>query len=832
VTPLHLDYATRDYDGFRQLLVSVIDRHDTAWTERAAADLGIMVVELLAYELDRLAYAGDRVAEEGFLATARRRESARRHAALGDHVLDRGNATRGFQWLQLAAGQRISLPARALLTGSDPRDRSAAPVYAETLDATALDAARNRFSLVQSVPAGSKVLRLGAGTGGTSDLRDVGLAAGMWLVLGIPLSADVRDVMPGDPPLQLATGEVVRVARVMPHGVELVHALQRTWPGGDEGAWVLGNIVEVRRGLTSAWTLIGRGGAALGDIAHDQYLQLRMEIVRRLRMEVEAVRASWIDRPAQHAQWTSACKAMTALRKRLEHTVVTALDLRNKDDRDELTELAAALEAAADQLRGILTAIGHDIPDALGKTDRVAVPHQTIPDGKQVMDLPLADQPVLWMDPDAERPARSETLAIAVGTAGAWTRWIEQPDLLRSAPDDPHYVVELDGNARITLRFGDGTSGAVLPADAQVMARWVTGDQSGDDLRAGALGGEVSVDGKPIAAVTATSNPLATTGGRAPEDLDGIAARVERGLEQPAVPVTAEDYRLLLSERDGIVESAVSLVHGVVDIVVRPAGGPDAGIDAGQLLDDTRTWLDANRLAGTTVSVRPPRPLPIDIGLAVDVHPDVSADELRYLVQQRLAEAFGDAPQDAAGNPRPVLGAPRELGEVYHLVEDIPGVRWSQVVVFDLAGRTPARVLDRIVPAADQVVRCAAVDDQPVRGQVTLWAARRYALQLTVTYDALDNRPDLDAIRAVLPSLLSGPASIPVRHGWSMLTAALIDRALAGVFAGAGFTAKVTRLIASRRAVDQIELGARELPILDTATVVDGGVDLGLWRAR
>ncbi|HEY6180483.1 MAG TPA: hypothetical protein VIX73_38840, partial [Kofleriaceae bacterium] len=91
--PLHLDYATRDYDGFRQLMISVIDRQGTPWTERAAADVGVMVVELLAYELDRLAYAGDRAAEEGFLATARRRESARRHAALGDRELDRGNAT-------------------------------------------------------------------------------------------------------------------------------------------------------------------------------------------------------------------------------------------------------------------------------------------------------------------------------------------------------------------------------------------------------------------------------------------------------------------------------------------------------------------------------------------------------------------------------------------------------------------------------------------------------------------------------------------------------------------------------------------------------------------
>jgi hypothetical protein len=800
--PLHLDYATRDYDGFRQLLVSVIDRHDTAWTERAAADLGIMVVELLAYELDHLAYAGDRVAEEGFLATARRRESARRHAALGDHVLDRGNATRGFQWFQLAAGQHAVLPARAQVSAPvDPRDRDATRLFAETVDAANLDARRNWFALSQSAPAGTKVLRLSTGPA-IRDLRDVGFATGMALIVGMPPVTGALPA-PDGPPLQLTAGEVVRIARVMPQGIELERVLQSTWPGGDEGAWVLGNVVEVRRGQTSAWTAIGRGGAAIGEISNDQLVQRRMDIVRRLRAEVEDARAAWIERPVLRDQWTDACEAVTRLRRELQRTTLSAYDVRDPVQRAELEALAAPLAAAADRFRRILAAVGHAVPDELGPSDRVALPNQTI-------ELPITEQPVLRMDDDRDRPARSETLAVAVGIAGAWVRWTEQPDLLRSLPDDPHYVAELDGNSRITLRFGDGVTGAMLPADCQVMARWVTGDPRGDDIRAGALA--TTVTGAPPIAIAATSNPLATTGGRPPESLDGIAARVARQLELPAIPVTAEDYQRLLGRRAGIAEAKVTAAHGAVDIVVRPA----AGVAAGQLLDATRAWLDDNRLAGTTVLVRPPRVLPIDIGLVVDVHPDVSAADLRYRVQRRLAEAFGDTQPD-------VLGRPRERAEVYRLVEDIPGVRWSQVVGFDLAGRTPARVLEVIAPAADQVIRCAGGDDQPASGQVTLWEARRYSLQLTVTYDTLDTRPDLAAIPKLLPALLSGPASVPAQRGWAVLTASLIDDALAGVLTGAGFTVAVSRLIVERRAVDQVALGERALAILDTATIVDGG---------
>jgi hypothetical protein len=599
----------------------------------------------------------------------------------------------------------------------------------------------------------------------------------------------------------------VRIARVLPHGVELEHALTTTWPGGDQGAWVLGNVVEIRRGATSAWTAIGVGGAALGEIANEAFFQRRMELVRRLRVEVEDVRAVWIARAELRAAWTAACRAVTAFRRDVPRIDFAGYDLRDPAQRDELVRRTAALTEAADQLRGILRGVGHDVPDELLASDRVALPGQRFE--LALIDPSLLGEPVLWMDGDPARPARSETLAVAVGIAGRWVRWTEVPDLLRSAPDDRHYVVEIDGNSQVALRFGDGVTGAMLPPGAPVMARWVSGDESGDDLRAGAFG----VAGTAPAVIAATTNPLPTQGGRPPESLDGIAARVASGLELPAIPITAADYRALLARRDGVAEARVALVHGAIDVVIRPA----AGVAAGQLLDTTRSWLDAQRLAGATLRVRLPRALPIDIGVVVDVHPDVSAAELRHRVRRDVVAAFGDAAPDAA------LGRPRERAEIYRLVEGIAGVVWSQLVAFDVAGRTPPSVLEAIAPAADQIVRCAGIDEQPAGGRVTVWAARRFSLQLIAVYDRPDTRPSLSAIQQLVPQLLSGPASLAVQRGWTALTPALIDDALRGVFAGAGYTVSVRQLIADHRAVGAIALGDRELPILDTATVVDGG---------
>src|SRR5262249_45758035 len=64
------------------------------WRERNAADLGIALVELLAYVGDHLSYQQDVIATEAYLDTARRRGSGRRHAALVDYAVHGGGNAR------------------------------------------------------------------------------------------------------------------------------------------------------------------------------------------------------------------------------------------------------------------------------------------------------------------------------------------------------------------------------------------------------------------------------------------------------------------------------------------------------------------------------------------------------------------------------------------------------------------------------------------------------------------------------------------------------------------------------------------------------------------
>ena len=85
-----LDYLAKDYASFRRLMLDRMSVLLPEWRNRNAADLGMTLVELLAYVGDHLSYQQDAVATEAYLGTARRRTSLRRHARLMDYLVHEG----------------------------------------------------------------------------------------------------------------------------------------------------------------------------------------------------------------------------------------------------------------------------------------------------------------------------------------------------------------------------------------------------------------------------------------------------------------------------------------------------------------------------------------------------------------------------------------------------------------------------------------------------------------------------------------------------------------------------------------------------------------------
>lgn len=102
-----ISYLAKDYASFRQLILDRLALTMPGWRERHVPDVGVMLVELLAYAGDQLSYYQDAVATEAYLDTARQRISVRRHARLVDYLMHEGCNARA--WVTI--GSTVDVPA-------------------------------------------------------------------------------------------------------------------------------------------------------------------------------------------------------------------------------------------------------------------------------------------------------------------------------------------------------------------------------------------------------------------------------------------------------------------------------------------------------------------------------------------------------------------------------------------------------------------------------------------------------------------------------------------------------------------------------------------------
>jgi len=73
--PIQMDYTARDFDSIRGELLKISETLTPAWTDKQPGDIGVTILEAVAYLGDILSYNLDRTANESYLATAQTRES-------------------------------------------------------------------------------------------------------------------------------------------------------------------------------------------------------------------------------------------------------------------------------------------------------------------------------------------------------------------------------------------------------------------------------------------------------------------------------------------------------------------------------------------------------------------------------------------------------------------------------------------------------------------------------------------------------------------------------------------------------------------------------------
>lgn len=648
-----ISYLAKDYASFRSLILDRLSVVMPEWRDRHVPDLGITLVELLAYVGDHLSYRQDAVATEAYLGTARQRISVRRHARLVDYRMHEGCNARA--WVHIHTFSDVTLPAEQLsfLTRFDRAPR----VTGRPL----------RWDDLRAVPAGSfevfePILDDGVAeldlrvahneihfyTWGDTECFLPKGATAVTLVNGPALgSGDGTDLewgLPGGPGaggLDVAGGDLITIPG----------------QGGDTPVSVGGDdagLADEGGGVPPAANTPGATlNLRIGDVLIFEEVigpktgvtedadPARRHAVRLTRVE-ETVDDLY-GQPLVEIEWA----AEDALPFPFCVSVVgPAPDCALLEN----VSVARGNVVLADHGRRVPE------PESLGCVPTEAYDVSCEREGRPSDVVrragrfrPVLGQPSLTFSAPVEtgEPA-SRAIQQDPRAALPWVRltsgtppvrdWVARADLLASSREDNHYVVEMDDRRRAHLRFGDGETGRRPEAGHGFLARYRVGNGPAGNAGADTLAIAVTEDlfsGVELR----PRNPLPARGGTAPEPVANVklfAPHAFRRVLERAV--TADDYAALASAYPGVQRAAAEIRWNGSWYEVRVAVDPFGGAPADSaLLATVKRHLFRFRRIGHDLAVRPAHYVALDILLDVCVKPGF----LRGHVKAALRDRFG-----------------------------------------------------------------------------------------------------------------------------------------------------------------------------------------------
>ncbi|MET7330958.1 putative baseplate assembly protein [Nonomuraea sp. NPDC005650] len=681
-----IDYLAKDYASFRRLILDRLALTSPSWTDRQIPDLGVTLVELLAYVGDQLSYRQDAVATEAYLNTARLRTSVRRHLRLVDYRLHDGCNARTWVHLEveepgvLYAGAYRFVTAVPALDGrpmvSEGELRRRAPgggyqVYEPVLEHDVpVSPARNRIRLWTwggeecCLPRGATTATL------VDDWCDgerlLGLCPG-----DVVIFEEVRGPLTGVPgDADVTHRQAVRLTEVeeLEDPVYDQPLLRVSWAcadaltfdlclasvGGEECCLfedvsvARGNVVLVDHGATETGRLSVPDGEP-GPVRCEGLGRPGRDPVR-VRFEPELPLAPLTRRaPYPAPETVAAGQALTLA------GIPTGAEPRPR-------QVARLARLTAQARLGLPL----DADDAAEVTATWGTGAELDPDG------PVAAGPAsaaLAQDP---RTALAQLRLTSDGVT-----WTVRADLIGSGPEDPHVVVEVDDEGRSHLRFGDGTYGRGVRPGQRFDLRMRIGNGTAGNVGPEAVAHLVAA--RPIAVpVTGVRNPLAAAGGIDPEPVADARLLGPTAYRHRLVrAVTAEDYATIAAAQPGVQSAATDLAWTggwyEADVAIDPLRGR-CGEEFP--LETVRTRLEQVRRIGHDLRVDPPRQIAVDLGLRVCL----AATATRSAVAVALRARLGDAPGGMFDPDRLTFGTGLYVSRILAEAMAVPGVVSASVV--------------------------------------------------------------------------------------------------------------------------------------------------------
>lgn len=650
-----LDYTAKDYASFRQLLLERLSLVLPAWRERQIPDIGITLVELLAYVGDQLSYRQDVIATEAYLDTARLRRSIRRHARLIDYAMHEGANARA--WVTVCVAEAVTWPAAGVAF------YTRVPGWASYVEA----------DVVRETTAQYEVF--------------------------LPVRAALRDPdrIVLDPALSRIRFYTWRGAECcLPRGSTRA-TLQLDGCGGEAlplapgDVLILEEVIGPDTGLPEHADPTHRHAVRLTAVTatHDPLAdgEARVRLYDVSWMAEDALPFALCLSSLNPAEQCAPIEDVSVARgnvllvdhgRRVDHGVPV------EDDFGEIEPLQPAplcdgphrptfQELRARRLRPVLSRTPLTFAGAL--------PVWTVlGDDHQLRAVPPPASEMLRQDPRAALPELSVLSSpCSDGSLIPERTWTPRRDLLDSSGDDCHLVVEMDDEGEAHVRFGDGVCGREPEPGTHMRASYRIGNGPAGNVPSEAIA-HVSIAGETAAAVH-VRNPLPAAGGVAPESVDEVrllAPASLRGRRQRAV--IAEDYaELALRDHRSLQRAAARLRWTGSWHEVLVALDPNGSEPATPLLCETiERGLECYRRIGHDLRVDAARYVPVLLGLHVCVLPEYTRAQVRRRVLEALAGRDGFFHPD-----RFSFGQTLALSAVVTVVQAVPGVLDVSVLRFE-----------------------------------------------------------------------------------------------------------------------------------------------------
>jgi hypothetical protein len=613
-----IDYLAKDYESFRHALIVAMMERVPGWQPTSEADRDQVLIDLFAAAADELSDYQDRVMSEAYLATARKRVSLARHARLVDYHVHQGN--QASTWLAVildAAAAPLSLTDELIAWAGHP-DAPEDWIHFATRE-TRLPASER--ALLDPL---LNELRLHSWSDAVPALRTGST------------SADVVSTVAG-----AGQAEATRIRDLIAAGT-----LRRL-------------LLEERLD-----PLTGRSTGR--DPRKRQLL--------RLLPEAEVVHDPLTDTWMTRVRWEEG----DALRR--DYSFVT----RCPPGRVAGVSAFHGNLLLAHQglpVRTVFHEPGTELPPDTAEEKHRHFERWTLwgePRGA-LCRLPFAPLAYLPTPPNGEVPPRS-TLRVEVEAGGVADAWDEVISLVHSddsAEEGDHFVVETDERQRSVLRFGDGVNGRWLPDGALVRCEYQVGNGTEGNVGAGTISWFAPLPGPLADAVVGVWNPFDVVDGRDPEPVERVLRNAPEAYRARQLrAVTLADYRRRAEEVPGVSRAVARYAWTgswrTVRLVIDPVGTTEL---APPLREAVAAHLEAVRLVGEDLEIRPPRFVPLEISMTICLRPDVWPEDVRFVLEQELSDAW--TPDGRRGFFHPDLwtfGQPLHRSQLEGRVHAVAGV--------------------------------------------------------------------------------------------------------------------------------------------------------------